>query len=233
MKKPYKIEDQRIMQLRESERPREKLSSEGERRLTDAELLAIVLRTGRQGQSALAMARELLDRFGDLRRLAACSVKELSTIKGIGLAKAAQVKAALELSRRVAETPVRAGMAISMPGQVHDHYCRKLRGEKKEYFYAVLLDSGNRIIKDVQISVGGLSASLVDMRAAFTEAIRESAASVIFIHNHPSGNHSPSQEDIEVTKKLKATSEVIGISILDHLVVSDDGYTSFSDAGLL
>jgi len=223
-----------IKDLPESERPRERLLGLGERQLTDAELLAILIRGGTPEFSAVELARTLLTRFGGLRDLAACSPAQLKKIHGIGDAKAATIKAALEIARRfrTQEPPAKEG-SFSTPDTVFERYRMILGAEKRETFLAMLLDAKNRLIREVTVSQGSLTQSVVHPREAFQPAIRDSAASVIFVHNHPSGDTQPSREDIEITRRLKQTGEVIGIHVLDHVIVSETGFTSLATEGLL
>ncbi|OGL47271.1 MAG: hypothetical protein A2W05_09385 [Candidatus Schekmanbacteria bacterium RBG_16_38_10] len=222
-----------MRQLPIADRPREKLLYRGERFLSDAELIAIIIRTGSEKRTALHLAQELIRRFGDLRGLANRSAQELSTIKGIGKAKAAQIKAAFEIATRLITRPLTQGIKVSSGEDIYLNYKERFRYAKREFFIAILLDSGNKIIKDVEVSIGSLTQSIVTPREAFTEAIRESAANIIFVHNHPSGSSKPSDEDIAVTKKLKETADIVGIRMLDHIIVSVDSYASFADEGLL
>ena len=223
-----------IKQLPETERPRERLAKLGEQQLTDAELLAIIIGGGTQDVTAVELARSVLTRFGGFRELAECSPAELRKIHGIGEAKAAGIKAALEIAKRFGSspTPTKAGAFLN-PGAVFERYRMKLGAEKRETFVAMFLDAKNRLIRDVTISQGSLTQSVVHPREAFEPAIRDSAASVIFVHNHPSGDTTPSREDIEITGRLKQTGDVIGIRVLDHVIVSESGFTSLADGGHL
>ncbi len=223
-----------IKQLPETERPRERLLKVGQQQLTDAELLAIIIGGGTQDLTAVDLAHSMLVRFGGFRALAECSPAELQKIKGIGMAKAAGIKAALEIARRFATepAPAKAGAFLD-PETVFARYRTSLGTEKRETFVALLLDAKNRLIRDVTISQGSLTQSIVHPREAFEPAIRDSAASVIFVHNHPSGDTTPSREDIEITQRLKQTGDVIGISVLDHVIVSETGYISLAGKGLL
>jgi len=223
-----------IKQLPETERPRERLAHLGEEHLTDAELLAIILGGGTRDVTAVELARGLLARFGGFRELAACSTAELRRVCGVGEAKAASIKAALEIARRLGTEPApsRPGAFLS-PEVVFERYRLSLGREKRETFVALLLDAKNRLIRDVTISKGSLTQSIVHPREVFEPAIRDSAASVIFVHNHPSGDTVPSREDVEITKRLKQTGDVVGIRVLDHVIVGESGYTSLADEKLL
>ena len=224
---------QTIKQWPEADRPREKLSEKGAETLSDAELLAIILRTGEAstGQSALDHGRALMTQFETFRHLEQASSQELQALKGIGPAKAAQIKAVLEIAKRYAEEPIQQGELFRSSQDVFQHYREHLGNQKKEMFYVLLLDGKNRKLKDVRISEGSLTSSLVHPREVFNPIIRESAAAVILIHNHPSGDPTPSQEDLEITRRLREVGEVMGVKVLDHIVVGKGRYVSFVDDG--
>jgi DNA repair protein RadC len=226
---------QTIKNWPEADRPREKLLSQGPQSLTETELLAIILRSGTAstGQSAMDHARLLLTRFAGLSGIDGASVTELSSVKGIGPAKIAQIKASLELARRLGKLKWEAGDALRSSEDVYRHFRENLEREKRELFYVVLLNNKNRRIRDVKVSEGSLTASLVHPREVYNPVIRESAAAVIFVHNHPSGDPAPSQEDIEITRRLKQVGDLMGIRVLDHVVVGHDRYFSFSDKGMI
>ncbi len=219
----------------QSDRPREKLLSNGAPALTDTELLAIVLRNGNAstGESAIDHARVLLKQFHGLKGVDEASIAELTGIKGIGPAKAAEIKATLEIARRLAGAKWPAGEPLGSAEDVFRHFNETLGREKREIFYVVLLNNKNRKIRDVKISEGSLTASLVHPREVYNPVIRDSAAAVIFVHNHPSGDPAPSPEDIEITRRLKEVGEVMGVRVLDHVVIGHERYFSFSDRGLL
>lgn len=225
-----------IKQWPEEDRPREKLIERGPEVLTDAELLAIILRTGDSstGKSAMDIGRELCASFnGDLRKIADATVTELCAIKGTGPAKAATVKAALALARRLGDERLRASDRFTTPEQVFRHYRSKLEDLKKERFLVLLLDGKNRVIREVEISVGSLNQSLVHPREVFNPAVRESAAAIILVHNHPTGDPTPSREDIEITRRLKEAGELMGIRILDHVIIGINQFVSLVDKGLM
>ncbi|MFZ5862117.1 MAG: RadC family protein [Nitrospirota bacterium] len=222
-----------ITQWPNDERPRERLLERGADGLSDAQLVAIVLRTGRKHQSAVELASRMLAEFGDLHGLAHASATELCRIHGVGPAKAAQLKAAQELGRRVASVPWRAGAPIESSAVVFDHFGPLLKGLKQERFIGLYLDGKHRIIVERTISEGSLTASLVHPREAFAPAVRASAAGVIFLHNHPSGDEAPSREDRELTSRLAACGRLLGIPVLDHLVIGAERYFSFADHRLM
>ncbi|MBI5406320.1 MAG: DNA repair protein RadC [Nitrospirae bacterium] len=220
----------------EEERPRERLIKEGADRLSPAQLLAIVLRTGSEGKSALELAMEIIRHYGDLKALSGATVHELCAIKGVGVAKAAEIKAALEIGKRAVTQPLGKRRRVLSSKDVYDvsrHYIQYFHGLKKEVFRLLMLDGKNRIFADYTVSEGCLTSSIVHPREVYIQAIRNSAASVIFLHNHPSGDPSPSPEDIEITRRLVAAGELLGIKVLDHVIMGDGGYLSFADKGLL
>jgi DNA repair protein RadC len=224
---------QPIKEWPEEDRPREKLLDRGAESLTDAELLAILLRTGNAGTSALDHARILLTQFGGIKGIDNAPVKELGAIKGIGPAKSAQLKAGLEIGRRLGREKWETGRALRSSEDVFRHFSEQFEKEKREIFYVVLLTNKNKKIREVKISEGSLTASLVHPREVYNPVIRESAAAVIFVHNHPSGDPAPSPEDIEITRRLKQVGEVMGVRVLDHVVIGHGRYYSFSDRGML
>ncbi|OQW59734.1 MAG: hypothetical protein BVN28_10440 [Nitrospira sp. ST-bin4] len=217
----------------ETERPRERLMAKGPDALSDAQLLAILLRTGRRDFSAVQVAIELLGRVGSVGGLAMCGIEELCAIQGIGPAKAAQLKAAVELGRRSLATPLSTGTRISSSADLFKHFHPILRDRKQELFKVVLLDAKNTVIKESTVSEGTLTLSLVHPREVFASAVRESAAAVIFLHNHPSGDPTPSLEDRHLTERLGEAGRLLGIPVLDHVVIGDGRYVSFADQGWL
>lgn len=221
----------------ENERPRERLTKFGAETLSDAQLLAIVIATGdsSSGQSALDLALTLVQSYGGLRALDAASVTELCQTRGIGPAKATTLKAALELGKRLSGEPSERRFKVTAPADVFNYYQPRLQHLRKEVFKAILLDTKHQMLKDVTVSEGSLSASLVHPREAFLPAIKESAAAVIFLHNHPSGDPTPSTEDKELTQRLAEVGQIVGIHVLDHIIIGtgSPGYMSFRDSGLL
>jgi DNA repair protein RadC len=210
-----------------SARPRERLQKYGSDVLSDIELLALIMGRGTKAQSVLAIAQELLKEFGSLRAINNASVEELSTIKGIGLAKATQIKAALQLGRRMEEqSQTKEQPIIKGPEDVAKLLRNKLGDKKKEHFAIIMLDTRNRLIRDTDISIGTLDASLVHPREVFKEAISASAASVMLVHNHPSGDPTPSDDDIRITKRLIEVGKLVDIEVLDHIIVGGEKWLS-------
>lgn len=227
MNKSFTIHD-----LPKEERPRERLVKFGEQALSVQELLQLILARGVAGESVAVVAQKLLTHFGSLQRLAEASIEELSSIKGIGLAKAAQIKAAFEIGRRISsQTPSYKSKELTDPQKVYRLIKGKLKDYHKEHFYLIALNSRNYSI--AEISVGSLNASIVHPREVFAEAIKSRAASVIFVHNHPSGDTEPSEDDLLLTKKLVESGKILGIEVLDHIVVGKDSFLSFKDRGLI
>lgn len=220
-----------ILHWPKGERPRERLLEEGPEALTDAQLLAIVLRVGRHKTSAVQVSMDLLDRVGSLQALADQGVQELRDVPGIGPAKVAQIKAAIELGKRVLSSPLTTGTVIAQSRTVFDHYAPLLRDKRQEVFIAVLLDAKHAVIRERTVSKGSLTSSLVHPREVFKEAVRESAAAVIFLHNHPSGDPKPSKEDRALTVRLQEAGDILGVQVLDHLIIGDKRYISFADEG--
>ncbi|MCX7794153.1 MAG: DNA repair protein RadC [Thermodesulfovibrionales bacterium] len=208
------------------ERPRERLIKDGPEGLSDSQLLAIILRTGESGKTAIELSIELIDRFRSLEGLSNASLKELQEIKGMGTAKIAQLRAAFELGRRLMRERAKTELAFSNPQKVYEYFSPRFKGMKKEVFYCAMLDAKNRLIRELKISEGTLTNSLIHPREAFKEAIKESAHSVIFIHNHPSGDPSPSPDDLKVTEVLVEAGRIIGIKVLDHVIIGDGKYMS-------
>jgi DNA repair protein RadC len=211
------------------ERPRERLLRSGAAALTDAQLLAILLRTGRRRTTAVDLAMRLLAQFDGLQGLGTVGGVELRRINGIGPAKAAQLLAALELGRRIASRPLQPGAVLTSSGAVHDYFAPLLRDARQEGFWIILLDNKHRVMREMAVSTGSLTASLVHPREAFLTAVRDSAAAVVFVHNHPSGDPAPSAEDRQLTQRLVACGELLGIPVLDHVIIGRTTYYSFAD----
>lgn len=217
----------------DEERPRERLVKYGVEYLTDAELLGIILVKGYQGKTSVEVAKEILSETKGLRKLDSLSFSEMSSIKGIGLAKYAQIKAALEIGKRLLRENSYPKKKIHNASDLFNYYGPSMRDLKKEIFKIVLLDVKNKIIRDIDVSVGSLTESIVHPREVLRDIIKESAASVIFLHNHPSGESNPSRNDLEITERLVEACELIGVRVLDHIIIGDGNFTSFAQEGLL
>ncbi|OGP58646.1 MAG: hypothetical protein A2162_12045 [Deltaproteobacteria bacterium RBG_13_52_11b] len=215
------------------ERPRERLLQDGPQHLTEAELLGILLGKGTRKKTAIDLGRELLDRYESLSRLFSRSPSELMKVKGIGSAKAAILSAAFELVRRIQSRKDAVKPTFKKSSDVASHYLPLLRDLRKEVFRVLLLNRANRLIKEVSISEGTLDASIVHPRDVFREALLEPAAAVILIHNHPSGNPSPSEEDLRITRQLVEAGRLLGIKVLDHIILAGDAHRSLADEGLM
>jgi len=216
-----------------NERPRERLLQDGPQHLTEAELLGILLGKGTRRKTAIDLARELLDRYESLHKLFSRSPSELTTVKGIGSAKAAILSAAFELVRRIQSRKDVDRPLFKRSSDVADHYLPLVRDLRKEVFKVLLLNRANRFIREVFVSEGTLDASIVHPRDVFKEALLEPAAGIILIHNHPSGNPSPSDEDLRITKQLVDAGRLLGIKVYDHIILAGVSYRSLADEGLL
>ena len=215
------------------DRPRERLDALGPAALSDAELIALLLRTGDRGRNALAVANDLLERQGGLQGLSSAGCGELGQSTGIGPAKSASVRAALEIGRRLAGRRLSAGSVIRSPSDVYRHFHPSLRDARQERFVVVLLDARQRVLRSEVVSQGTLTASLVHPREVFRPALRDAAAALVLVHNHPSGDPTPSAEDREVTSRLAKAGELLGIRVVDHVVVAERGFCSLREEGAL
>lgn len=213
------------------DRPRERLAQCGPAALSDAELLALLIRTGSRGRGALDVAAHSLAVADGLRGLSSASADELEALAGLGPAKAAALSAAFELGRRVAEHRLERGVPLRGPRDVQRHFAPRLRDEQCEHFLVVLLDGRHRVLGDVAVSRGTLTSSLVHPREVFRPAIRRAAAAIVLVHNHPSGDPTPSAEDRRVTARLGEAGELVGIRVVDHVIVAEGGYHSFEEEG--
>lgn len=222
-----------VKELPSDDRPREKLLHKGAESLSDAELIAILLRTGKKGKSVLEISQELINDEKNLALLATRSIKSLTKISGIGNDKAVTLAAAFELSRRIlSQSKWRSDKKITSPQDIADIFIPILRDEVKEKFMVVCLNSANKVIKYETISVGNLNSSVVHPREIFKVAIDNNSASIILIHNHPSGNPEPSNEDIRITKKLVESGKILEIPVFDHVIIAGETYTSFVEKRL-
>lgn len=218
----------------EDDRPREKMMSKGRNVLTDAELIAILIGSGSRDESAVDLAKRILSKSdNDLHKLAHLSLNDLMRFKGIGEAKAITIAAALELGRRRKNAEKTEKVKIASSKDAYELLFPHLSDLDHEQFYAILLNRSNLVIDVVKIGQGGVSGTLVDPKIVFKAALDRLASSIIVAHNHPSGNLSPSNADLNITKKLVAAGEMLEINVVDHLIVTDHQYMSFSDKGLL
>lgn len=221
--------------LPENERPYEKLEHFGSEVLSDAELLAIIFRTGSRNLRAVELAQKLLsmEKEEGVYGLYQYSLEELMNINGIGKVKAVQIKAVLELSKRISKHQGFSKYRINSPNSIASIYMEEMRYLKQEYFKIVLLDTKNQIICDEDITKGSINSSIVHPREVFKYAIKKSASGIIMLHNHPSGDPTPSREDIQVTKRMSEAGDLIGINILDHLIIGDGYYISLKEKGII
>jgi len=222
-----------IKEWREDERPREKLIKNGASILSDSELLAILISSGTKGYSALDIARDLIDKHNNLTGLSTCDISEFKQFKGLKSARAVTLSAAFEIAKRIQSEPFANKKSFNGPEDVANYYIPRLRGKKHEVFLTLLLNSANQVFREVVVSSGILNSSIVHAREVFKIAITESAAAIILLHNHPSGNPEPSKEDIAITKQLVGAGKIIGIEVLDHIIVADDDYSSFAQLSLI
>jgi DNA repair protein RadC len=216
-----------------NERPREKLINHGPEVLTEAELLAILIGSGSGKVTAVDLAKTLFVEHKTLRSLAALSVADLKQFKGIGDARAVTIAAAFELARRLQSSPDAERRIIKSPSDIAEQFIPTLRDLQQEVFLVILLNSANKIIKEITITKGLLNSSLTHPREVFRHAIVEHAASVILMHNHPSGNPEPSQEDISITKQIVEAGKVVGIPVHDHIIIAGGNFTSLAERGLI
>lgn len=221
-----------IKELPTDERPRERLIKYGPEALSNSELLAIILRVGTREYSAIGLAEHMLGEFKGLRGIACAQVSDLGKIKGLGTAKAAQIKAMVELGKRLAASVGESRVIIKNPTDAVDLLMPEMRDQNQERFKGVFLNSKNEVLKISTLTIGSLNSSLIAPRELFREAISLSSASVIVAHNHPSGDPSPSKEDLNVSKRLREAGKIIGIEVLDHLIIGDGRWLSLKERGL-
>jgi len=224
-----------IKNLPVSERPRERLMQYGPASLSDLQLLSIIISSGNfsGGSDAIKISIDLLKKFSDLKGIDLAAISEICSIKGIGFAKATRIKAAIELGKRFISSSNGNIRRFRSCEDVAGYYIPIMENLKKEQFRIILLDSKNKFIKEEMISEGSLNMSVVHPREVYVSAIREFATSIIFIHNHPSGDTTPSEEDIRITERLVKTGNIIGIKVLDHMIIGGGSFFSFSDRGLI
>jgi DNA repair protein RadC len=227
----------KIREMPQDERPREKLLGRGAAALTDPELIAILLRTGLPGANAVEVARQLLERYGSLSGLSRCTVKEIASIRGIGAAKAIQLVAAFGLGQRLANERL-SRQRLDSPELVHDLVAAEMRTLHKESLRVILLDTRYHLLRMEEVSLGSVNESIAHPRDVFRPAVISSAYAVIVVHNHPSGDPSPSQSDHSLTRRLAEAAELLQIKLLDHIIIGAPAegrlpYFSFKEAGVL
>lgn len=229
-----KLPKQGIKSWSEDDRPREKFLSKGRESLSDAELIAILLGSGSKNESAVDLSKRILkDAAYNLVQLSQFDIKKLTTYKGMGVAKAVSIAAALELGRRRRQAEISHKKKITSSRDVFEYFQSELSDKIYEEFWLVNLSTANKIINKVFISEGGLGQTIVDQRKIFKAALENNAVSIIIAHNHPSGNIQPSQKDIELTKKIKASASILNINLLDHVIIGEESYFSFADNNYL
>jgi DNA repair protein RadC len=222
-----------VRDLPRQERPRERLQKFGAEALSAQELLALVIGRGIPKKSVMSIAQELLVRFGNIKAISQATIEELSQIKGIGFAKAAQLKACFELGKREELEPELKNFNIKDPESVVKAIRASIKDKAKEHFKLILLNPRNKIIRISTISIGTLNASLVHPREVFKDAIVHSAASVVLAHNHPSGDPDPSEDDLKITRKLVESGKILGIEVLDHIIIAKNGFKSLANEGMI
>ena len=222
-----------VREVPEEDRPRERLARLGPEALRDAELLAILFRTGTRALGAIALAEKALADFGGLRGLSRASMEELQTVSGLGKAKASEIKAALEFGKRLAVFTEKGRPRIDTARDVADLLMIQFKEYEDEHFQCLLLNTKNEVLKIVEISRGGLDQTLAVPRDVFRQAVREGATGVIVCHNHPSGDPEPSREDKILTTRLRESGELLGIRLEDHIVFGDGRFVSFKERGLM
>jgi DNA repair protein RadC len=217
----------RIKDISLENRPRERLEKQGPSVLSDAELLAIILKTGNKTENVIDMSNRLISKYG-FDKLSMCSLTELQEINGIGSAKASQILALFELNKRHSYSKTQ-GKPIKTAKDVFEHCSPKLSSSDREHFMILHLDTKNRVIKDEIVSVGALTGTIAHPREVFKSAIKESAHSVILVHNHPSGDPTPSDEDLKMTERLLEAGEILGIKVLDHVIIGKEEWWSWNE----
>lgn len=217
----------------ETERPRERLLSAGAKNLSDAELLAIFLRTGVRGMSAVELARVLLGRFKDLRSLCTASVEEFCQTKGLGVATFVQIQAVLELSRRYFLAEIKRGDPLGSPELVHNYLCSELQNLTDEVFAVLFMDGQNRVIRLEKLFYGTINSAVVYPRVILRRVLELNAVTIILAHNHPSGNPEPSVADVSLTRKISNAVHYIDVKVVDHIVIGANSFVSMHDRGLV
>ena len=224
-----------IKEIPEKERPYEKCEQRGSASLSDEELLAVLLRTGTRGENALALARRILYHAGEtvILGIHQFSMERLTAIKGIGKVKAIQISCISELAKRLSKASYQEALCFSEPGSIARYYMEDMRHEKQEVMKLLMLNTKSRLIGETNISKGTVNASLITPRELFIEALQKNAVSIVLMHNHPSGDPTPSREDMLITKRILDAGALIGIELLDHIIIGNNQYMSFREEALL
>lgn len=223
-----------VKNLPESERPYERFRNLGPKALSDAELLAIILKTGTRNLTSMELARELLSRCqGNLLNLYELSYEQLLEIRGIGTVKAIQLKAVAELSRRIARTDRGYRLSLGSPASIADYYMEEMRHRRKEAFVGAFFDAKCKFLGDSVISTGSVSQAFVSPMELFRKALMRSAVMIVILHNHPSGDPAPSEEDIQLTRRVEKGAQLLGLTLADHIVIGDNRYYSFRENHML
>ncbi len=226
----------RIKDLPPERRPYEKCIKFGPTALTDSELLAIIIRTGSKGEQSIELAERILGHLDNDRgilNILHLRINELLAIRGIGIVKATQIKCIAELSKRISKTKAHKQLIFTNPNTIADFYMEDLRHSERERILLLLLNTRSVFIKDIELSNGTVNASLISPREIFVESLKYNAVYIILIHNHPSGNPNPSNEDIINTKRIKEAGDLIGVSLIDHIIIGDNKYVSLKERGIL
>ncbi len=225
----------KIKEIAAEERPYEKCLMHGAKALTDAELLAIMLRTGTRGENSVELAGRVLESscIRGILGLQHLTVPELMKVRGIGKVKAVQIACLSELSKRMARAKRTERAAFSSPEEIADYFMEEMRHKEQEELYVLMMDGKNRLLHCIPLFKGTVNASLVSPREIFIEAMRHQAVSIALLHNHPSGDSSPSREDVLITRRIRDTGELVGIPLLDHLIIGDTNYVSMKERGIL
>ena len=224
----------KIRELPSAEKPREKLLRSGKESLSNTEILSVLIGSGTKNRSAMGLAADIISLHkSGIRYLAECSPEELTQVKGIGTAKACEILAAVELGKRIASIAVDEKTVIRSSADIAEMFMEKMRYYKKEHFMNLMINAKGQIIEEVEVSIGDLCSSTTHPREVFIDAVRRSAGSVVFIHNHPSGDPTPSEADILTTRRLVEVGELLGIPVLDHIVIGDGCFVSMKAKGMI
>ena len=219
-----------------SEKPYEKCLAFGTEKLSDAELLAVIIRTGTRGRNAIDLANQILNvskTSEGILNLTHLTIQELLRVKGIGKVKAVQLKCIAELSKRIVKATVKKGMVFTLPSDIAEYYMEDMRHKEREELLLIMMNSKNKLLQDMILSRGTVNSSLVSPREIFVEALKYGAVSIALVHNHPSGDPTPSKEDIFITKRIREVADLVGIPLIDHIIIGDNKYISMKVRGIL